>query len=261
MRPYVVAGNWKMNTDMDSAIALAEALRARVDALEPGAQVQVLLCPPYPMLASVAAAVKGSPIGVGAQNMYLEDSGAYTGEVSAAMLVSAGCSHVILGHSERRQYFDDSNAVVNAKVKKAFTGGLVPIMCVGETLEQRETGVTEAVITMQIREGLEGVTAEQVRTMVVAYEPVWAIGTGRTATPEQAQEVHVYIRDLVATMYDRETADALVLQYGGSVKADNAAELFAQPDVDGGLIGGASLKAEQFLEIISAAKARTAAHP
>lgn len=259
MRPYIVAGNWKMNTDMQSSAALTETLLSGVDALQPGKQVQVLLCPPFPMIASIAAAVKDSVIGVGAQNMYLEDSGAYTGEVSASMLLSTGCSHVILGHSERRQYFQESNAMVNAKVKKAFAGGLIPIMCVGETLEQRETGVTEAVITMQIREGLEGIDAAQVRGMIIAYEPVWAIGTGRTASPEQAQEVHVYIRDLVAAMYDRETADALVLQYGGSVKADNASDLFAQPDVDGGLIGGASLKTDQFLEIISAAKAASAA--
>jgi triosephosphate isomerase len=238
---------------MQSAHALAAAIRKGIEASSPMEGVQVLLCPPFPMLGIVAEAVAGSGIGVGAQNMHVEDSGAYTGEVSASMLKAAGCTHVILGHSERRQYFAESNAVVNAKVRKAFEIGLIPIMCVGETLEQREMGITESVIDIQLREGLRDITGAQIREMIIAYEPVWAIGTGLTATPEQAQEVHVYIRDLVAELFGRDTADALVLQYGGSMKAENAAELFAQSDVDGGLIGGASLKAEQFLAVILAA--------
>lgn len=253
MRPYVVAGNWKLNTDAQSAAQLAAGIRDGMQGRHRDDAVRVVLCPPYPMLGVVRDAVAGTVIGLGAQNMYTEDSGAYTGEVSAPMLRSVGCTHVILGHSERRQYFDESDALINRKAHKAFEHDLVPIVCVGETLEQREAGVTPSVIDIQVRHCLAGLSAEQVSRMLIAYEPVWAIGTGRTATPEQAQEVHAAIRALVAELYGGETADALVIQYGGSVKADNAAELFRQNDVDGGLIGGASLKPEQFLAIIAAA--------
>lgn len=257
MRPYVVAGNWKMNTDAQSAAELAAGIRDGMQGRHRDDTVRVVLCPPYPLLDIVRDTVAGTVIGLGAQNMYTEDSGAYTGEVSAPMLRSVGCTHVILGHSERRQYFHESDALINQKAHKAFEHDLVPIVCVGETLEQREAGITPSVIDTQVRQCLEGLTAEQVGRMIIAYEPIWAIGTGKTATPEQAQEVHAAIRTLVAEMYGRETADALVIQYGGSVKPDNAADLFVQDDVDGGLIGGASLKPEQFLAIIAAAAERT----
>jgi len=253
MRPYVVAGNWKMHTTPGQARALAEAVSRDFSSRERDESVQVVLCPPYPMLAEVREAVAGSLIGVGAQNMHAEESGAFTGEVSAPMLKQLGCTHVILGHSERRQYFAESDERINAKARQAFAHGLTPIVCVGESLAHRETGSTEDVIEKQVRGCLEGLDALQIRDMIMAYEPVWAIGTGKTATPEQAQDVHVYIRKLVASIFGDESADALVLQYGGSVKPDNAAELFAQPDVDGGLIGGASLQADSFLAIVNAA--------
>lgn len=257
MRPYVVAGNWKMNTDAASGAELAAGIRDGMQGVHRDENVRVLLCPPSPMLGVVRDAIAGTVIALGAQNMHPEDSGAFTGEVSASMLRSVGCTHVILGHSERRQYFHESDEFINRKVRQAFANDLVPILCVGETLDQREADITRSVIDIQVRQCLAGVSAEQVRRMILAYEPVWAIGTGKTATPEQAQEVHVFIRDLVAELYDRETADALVIQYGGSVKPDNAADLFACEDIDGGLIGGASLKPEQFLAIIAAAAERS----
>jgi len=257
MRPYVVAGNWKLNTDVKSAAELAAGIRDGMQGRHRDDAVRVVLCPPYPMLGIVRDAIAGTVIGLGAQNMYPEDSGAYTGEVSAPMLRSVGCTHVILGHSERRQYFNERDAFINKKAHQAFAHDLVPIVCVGETLEQREAGVTSSVIDIQVRQCLAGLTAEQVRRMIIAYEPVWAIGTGRTATPGQAQEVHAAIRALAAELYGDETADALVIQYGGSVKPDNAADLFMQEDVDGGLIGGASLKPDHFLAIIAAAAERS----
>jgi triosephosphate isomerase len=256
MRPYIVAGNWKMHMEPESGRTLAAEIAASLTAQPTGDGVQVVLCPPFPVLSAVRDAIDGTDIGLGAQNMYPEDSGAFTGEVSPGMLCAAGCTHVILGHSERRQYFHESDAFINTKVRKALAHGLLPILCIGETLEQRESGVTESVIDTQLRGALEGIPAEDMPRIILAYEPVWAIGTGRTASPEQAQEVHVFIRNLLASLYDAAIADGVVIQYGGSVKADNAAELFAQPDVDGGLIGGASLKAAQFLDIIRAAEAR-----
>ncbi len=254
MRPYIVAGNWKMHMDPESGRALAAEISAALTTLPAGGGVQTVLCPPFPVLAAVRDAIAGTGIGLGAQNMYPEDSGAFTGEVSPGMLTAAGCTHVILGHSERRQYFGETDAFINAKVHKALAHGLLPIVCIGETLEQRESGVTESVIDTQLRGALDGITDVDMARIVLAYEPVWAIGTGRTATPEQAQEVHVFIRTQLAALFGAATADATVIQYGGSVKADNAAELFAQPDVDGGLIGGASLKAPQFVDIIRAAE-------
>ncbi|MDT8323414.1 MAG: triose-phosphate isomerase [Bacteroidota bacterium] len=255
MRPYVVAGNWKMNTTPGHARALAEAIGKSFPGPDTvGDGVQVVVCPPYPMLAEVLEATAGSRVGVGAQNMHTEEFGAYTGEVSAPMLNALGCTHVILGHSERRQYFAEGDELINAKAKLAFAHAITPIVCVGEMLAHRETGATEDVIEKQVRDCLEGLDALQLRGMVLAYEPVWAIGTGKTATPEQAQEVHVFIRKLVASLFDGEAADALVIQYGGSVKPDNARELFAQPDIDGGLIGGASLDADSFLAIVRAAQ-------
>ncbi|MFZ1729346.1 MAG: triose-phosphate isomerase [Bacteroidota bacterium] len=255
MRPYIVAGNWKMNMDAASARALASGIR---DALvrQPSVNgVQTIVCPPFPLLPAVQEVLASSGIGLGAQNMHSEESGAFTGEVSPSMLTTIGCSHVILGHSERRQFFHESDAFINAKVHRALAHGLLPIVCVGETLEQREKGVMESVINEQVRGVLTGITAEQMRKIILAYEPVWAIGTGRTASPEQAQEVHGFIRNLLTSLYDSGVSGDVVIQYGGSVKADNAEELFSQPDVDGGLIGGASLNTDQFLAIIRAAEA------
>lgn len=252
MRRKIVAGNWKMNKTVDEAVELVRSLKEKLDAA-PVDDVDVVVCPPFVDLVPVREVVSGSKIGLGAQNVFWEDSGAYTGEISAGMLLSAGCSYVIVGHSERRQYFGETNATVNKRLQKAFSAGLTPIMCVGERLEQRQAGITRAVVEIQIREGLAGISADQVKQMIIAYEPVWAIGTGVNATPEQAQEVHRFIRKLLAEMFGEDTAEAVRIQYGGSVKPDNAAELMSQPDVDGALVGGASLKADSFYDIIAAA--------
>lgn len=239
-RRKIVAGNWKMNMTVDEALKLVEELKPLVASEE----VDVVYCVPAVDIVPVVEAVKGSNVAVGAQNMYFEDKGAYTGEISASMLTSAGVKYVILGHSERRDYFKEDDGLLNKKVKKAFEAGLTPILCCGESLEQREMGVTMDWIRFQIKSDLVGVTAEQVASMVIAYEPIWAIGTGKTATTEQAQEVCKGIRECIAEVYDAETAQSVRIQYGGSVNGANAAELFAQPDIDGGLVGGASLKAD-----------------
>ena len=207
-------------------------------------EVDVVYCVPAIDIVPVVEAVKGTNVAVGAENMYFEEKGAYTGEISAAMLVDAGVKYVIIGHSERRDYFKEDDALLNKKVKKAFEAGLTPILCCGETLEQREMGVTMDWIRLQIKSDLAGITADQVKSMVIAYEPIWAIGTGKTATTEQAEEVCKGIRECIAEIYDAATADAVRIQYGGSVNATTAPELFAQPDIDGGLVGGASLKAD-----------------
>ena len=240
MRKKIVAGNWKMNMTPSQAVALCDELKDLVKS----DSVDVVYCVPAIDIVPVVEAVKGTNVEVGAENMYFEESGAYTGEISAAMLVDAGVKYVIIGHSERRDYFKEDDELLNKKVKKAFEAGLTPILCCGETLEQREMGVTMDWIRFQIKSDLVGVTADQVKEMVIAYEPIWAIGTGKTATTEQAEEVCKGIRECVAEMYDQATADAVRIQYGGSVNAGNAAELFAQPDIDGGLVGGASLKAD-----------------
>ena len=237
-RRKIVAGNWKMNMTPSQAVALCEELKDVVKS----DSVDVVYCVPAIDIVPVVEAVKGTNVEVGAENMYFEEKGAYTGEISAEMLVDAGVKYVIIGHSERRDYFKEDDALLNKKVKKAFEAGLTPILCCGETLEQREMGVTMDWIRLQIKSDLVGVTADQVKEMVIAYEPIWAIGTGKTATTEQAQEVCKGVRDCIAEMYDAATADAVRIQYGGSVNAANAAELFAQPDIDGGLVGGASLK-------------------
>lgn len=256
MRPTIIAGNWKMNTDLASGPALIGAVKDQVLAAGYADRVGVILCPPFLLLDTARMLLKNSPIGLGAQNLHYEQDGAFTGEISATMLTSAGCTHVIVGHSERRQFFGETDAIVNRKVHQALAHGLRPIVCVGETLDQREQGMTEAVVDSQVRGVLAGVPGERLSDLIIAYEPVWAIGTGRTATPEQAQEVHARIRALVATLYDGNRAESLVIQYGGSMKPDNAAELLRQPDVDGGLIGGASLKADQFLAIVRHASER-----
>ena len=239
-RRKIVAGNWKMNMTPSQAVALCNELKDLVKS----DTVDVVYCVPAVDIVPVVEAVKGSNVAVGAENMYFEEKGAYTGEISASMLVDAGVKYVIIGHSERRDYFKEDDALLNKKVKKAFEAGLTPILCCGETLEQREMGITLDWIRMQIKSDLVGVSAEQVASMVSAYEPIWAIGTGKTATTEQAQEVCKAVRDCIAEIYDDATAQAVRIQYGGSVNAGNAAELFAQPDIDGGLVGGASLKAD-----------------
>jgi len=239
-RKMIVAGNWKMNMTPSQAVKLVEELKPLVQS----DTVEVVYCVPAVDIVPVVEAVKGTNVKVGAENMYYEEKGAYTGEIAADMLVDAGVKYVIIGHSERREYFKETDEMLNKKVKKAFEHDLIPILCCGESLEQREMGVTMDWIRFQIKSDLTGVTAEQVKGMVIAYEPIWAIGTGKTATTEQAQEVCKGIRDCIAEMYDEATAEAVRIQYGGSVNAGNAAELFAQPDIDGGLVGGASLKAD-----------------
>ena len=239
-RRKIIAGNWKMNMTPTEAVALVETLKPLVA----GADADVVYGVPAVDIIPVVEACKGTNVAVAAENMYFEEKGAYTGEIAPAMLVDAGVKYVILGHSERREYFGETSEDVNKKVLKAFEHGLTPIMCCGETLEQREQGITMDWIRQQVKVGLQNVTKEQAKTAVIAYEPIWAIGTGKTATNEQAQEVCGAIRKLIAEIYDEETAQAIRIQYGGSVNAGNAAELFAMPDIDGGLVGGASLKAD-----------------
>lgn len=248
-RRYLIAGNWKMNTRSESAGSLAKAI---VDAVA-GSPVEVAVCPPSVYLGSVAGAVAGTPVELGAQNLYAAEDGAFTGEVNASMLTDVGCRFVILGHSERRQLMGETDGDVSTKLHAALAGNLVPIVCVGETLEQREADETTAVIETQIRGSLEGLDEARAAGIVIAYEPVWAIGTGKTASKEQAEEVHAFIRDLLSKMFTTQVADQIRIQYGGSVKPGNAAELLAQPNIDGALVGGASLKAEDFAAIIAAA--------
>ncbi|MEC9487255.1 MAG: triose-phosphate isomerase [Prosthecochloris sp.] len=250
MRKNVVVGNWKMNTTVAEAVELASDIADRIGSGEAGCEIGI--APPFVSLTEVGKVVGQSGIMLAAQNCHFESDGAFTGEVSVRMLEAAGCSCVILGHSERRQYFGETNAIVNRKVRKALDGGLKVILCVGETLEQRQQGVTEDIVTTQVREGLDGV--DDASRVVIAYEPVWAIGTGKTATSQQAQEVHASIRETVREMFGEAAAAEMRIQYGGSVKPANAAELFAMPDIDGGLIGGASLKADDFIAIVEAAR-------
>ena len=239
-RKKIIAGNWKMNMTPSEAVALVETLKPLVATED----ADVVFCVPAIDIVPVVEAVKGSNIQVGAENMYFEEKGAYTGEISPNMLTDAGVKYVILGHSERREYFAETSETVNKKMLKAFEHGLTPIMCCGETLTQREQGVTMDFIRQQVKVGFQGVTADQAKTAVIAYEPIWAIGTGKTATTEQAQEVCGEIRKCIAEIYDDATAAEIRIQYGGSVNATTAPDLFAQADIDGGLVGGASLKAD-----------------
>lgn len=250
MRKPFICGNWKMNLRAGSGAALAKAL---VDGLPLNSGAEVGVCPPACYLSEVATAVGDSAVGLGAQNMIAEDDGAFTGEVNAAMLTDIGCKYVILGHSERRQFFGESDEGVSKKTQAALASDLVPIVCVGETLEQREGDQTEAVVAEQIKGSLAGISSGQMPTVVIAYEPVWAIGTGKVATPEQAEAVHAHIRALLTELFGADAAEQVRIQYGGSVKPGNAAELLGQPNIDGALVGGASLKAEDFLGIIAAA--------
>ena len=239
-RKKIIAGNWKMNMTPSEAVELVNTLKSLVVTEE----ADVVFCVPAIDIIPVVEAAKGSNIQVGAENMYFEEKGAYTGEISPNMLTDAGVKYVVLGHSERREYFAETNETVNKKMLKAFEHGLTPIMCCGETLEQREQGVTMDFIRQQVKVGFQNVTADQAKTAVIAYEPIWAIGTGKTATTEQAEEVCAGIRACIAEVYDEATAEAIRIQYGGSVNAATAPELFAQANIDGGLVGGASLKAD-----------------
>lgn len=251
MRRPLIAGNWKMNLSRAEAVALAEAVANQADRYP---AVDIAVCPPFVYLEAVGRAIAGSRVALGAQNMYPESSGAFTGEISPLMLCEMGCRYVILGHSERRQWLGETDGFINKKVHAAFKAGLRPIVCLGEQLAEREAGQTLAVIRRQFEGSLAGLTAEQMVQTVIAYEPVWAIGTGKVATPHQAEEVHLELRKLIAQRYNPEIAQQVVIQYGGSVKPDNAPELFAQPDIDGALVGGASLKADQFMGIIAGMK-------
>jgi triosephosphate isomerase len=247
MRNYYIAGNWKMHMTVSEAVALAVELVTKLG----NSKERVMIAPPFTALAAVAAAIKGSTLVLGAQNMGPETKGAHTGEISPLMLKDLGVKAVILGHSERRHSYFETDELINRKVLLAIEEGLEPILCVGETLAEREAGSLEAVVGGQVREGLKGVTLEALPKVTIAYEPVWAIGTGKTATPEDADAVHGYIRTVLATLYGEAAAKAMVIQYGGSVKADNAAELMAKPNIDGALVGGASLKAETFVPIVA----------
>ena len=251
MRRSFIAGNWKMNMSRSTGVALAEGLAKAAESIS---NVEIAVCPPFCYLESIGKAVTGSKVALGAQNMYFEKEGAYTGEVSAAMLVDLGCKYVILGHSERRHILGESDALINKKVHAALAAGLIPIVCVGELLSEREAGKTIEVIQTQFDGSLAGLSAEQLAKIVIAYEPVWAIGTGKVATTQQAEEVHLALRKIMTSRYNEATAEAVVIQYGGSVKPDNAADLLNQPNIDGALVGGASLKADQFLGIIAGAK-------
>lgn len=249
MRKPIVAGNWKMHLSIGEAAALVQQLKGRCET----EAAEVVVCPPFTALASVAQALKGSPIALGAQDLYWEMQGAFTGEVSAAMLLDAGCRHVIIGHSERRTLFGETDQQVQRKLQAALKQGLRPIVCIGETLAQREANQTLNVLTAQLDGALGALGASDCVRLVLAYEPVWAIGTGKTATPEQAQEAHASIRQWFGKRFGAAAAQALRLQYGGSVTAANAASLLEQPDVDGALVGGASLKADAFSAIVKAA--------
>jgi triosephosphate isomerase len=249
-RKIFIAGNWKMNTSLKEGLDLAAGLAKEIGAID---TVDLAVCPPFTHLLGVKAALKGSTIHLGAQDMFYEDNGAFTGEISSQMLQDVGCRYVILGHSERRHVIGETDEVINRKIVKALADGLEVIFCVGELLEERQADRTPDVVRRQVTIGLEGVTKELLPNVTVAYEPVWAIGTGVTATPDQAQEVHAMIRDLIGGTYGADAAEGLRIQYGGSVKPCNAAELLRQPDIDGALVGGASLKADDFAAIVGAA--------
>ena len=250
MRKKVIAGNWKMNKDLNESQNLVSGI---IDGLGNDNKCDVVVCPPFTSLNEVHSLIKNTPIKLGAQNVYYETDGAFTGEVSTGMLKSVGCDYVIIGHSERRTIFGEKDELLNKKNKKALADGLKVIFCIGESLAQREEGITNSVVEKQLQKGLDGISSEELNNIIIAYEPVWAIGTGKTATPEQAQEVHAFIRNYISQKYSKESGEGLIIQYGGSVKPDNAASLLSQPDIDGALIGGACLKVDSFLSIIAAA--------
>jgi triosephosphate isomerase len=251
MRKPFIGGNWKMNTDSKSAIELAKGVAQKCGTMLD--DVEICVCPPFVYLAAVENALDSSNISLGAQNVYFEPKGAFTGEISCQMLRDIGCKNVIIGHSERRHVIRETDELINKKLVAAIDAGLLPIFCVGELLEQRKAGQTSQIVKEQIQKGLNGLTAEKVKTVTIAYEPVWAIGTGVNATPGQAQEVHLMIRQLIGKMYNKDLAGQIRIQYGGSVKPDNAYEIMTQRDIDGFLVGGASLKADDFAAIVKAA--------
>jgi triosephosphate isomerase len=248
MRPKIIAGNWKMFKTPEESRDLINGIKTKLTV--PLGNAKVIVCPPFTSLSLAQALLTGTSIALGAQNMYLEDEGAFTGEISPKMLRSVGCTYVILGHSERRQYFNESNEFINKKARKALSSGLTPIICVGETLEQREKNITDQIVTTQVKGVLKEINSSEVENLIIAYEPVWAIGTGKTATPAQAQEVHLLIRKIIGQTYSWATAEKVVIQYGGSVKPENSRELLSQSDIDGALVGGACLKAESFVTIV-----------
>ncbi len=248
MRRKIIAGNWKMNMAGEEARKLAQEIRDRLQGVR---DADMLVCPPFPSLQDVGTILKGSSLGLGAQNMHWEPQGAFTGEVSARMLLTVGCQYVILGHSERRLYFSETDEQIRKKVAAALAAGLTPIVCVGETLEERESGQTGDVVGKQLKGAVEGLSREAMLRLIIAYEPVWAIGTGRSATPEMANDVHAFLRALVASLHRADVAEKIRIQYGGSVTEANADGLFSQPDIDGALVGGASLKPDIFSAIVS----------
>jgi triosephosphate isomerase (TIM) len=248
MRIPIIAGNWKMYKTSEEARSLASDLKGR---LAKASGVKIVLCPPFTALPTVYSVIKDSNLKLGAQNMHWEKEGAFTGEISAEMILGIGCRYVILGHSERRTYFSENNQMINKKVKSAVKSGLIPIICVGEKLEEREKGKTEDVVEEHVIGAFQGLSKENATKTVIAYEPVWAIGTGKTASPKQANEVHIFIRQLLSEIYDQKIADNIDILYGGSVKPENSEELLAQSDIDGALVGGASLDADSFEKIVN----------
>jgi len=247
MRKPIIAGNWKMNKTITEAIELVNGLKRNLYKIE---DVDIVVCPPFTALSETAEITADSNIKLGAQDLFWEEKGAFTGEISAAMLKDAGAEYVIIGHSERRQYFNETNASVNKKLKKALSSGLIPIMCVGERLEEREANKTFQVVEDHVVNGLKDISEKDAVKIIIAYEPVWAIGTGKNATPGQAEEVHKFIRGILAKLYSKDTASSVRIQYGGSVTPDNIASLMAEPDLDGALVGGSSLKVDSFTDII-----------
>jgi len=252
MRRTLIAGNWKMNGTRSEAAQLAQGVVGGVA----DATVDIVVCPPFTALDTVSSIVSGTNVSLGAQDIFWESSGAYTGEISPGMLVDAGCSYAIVGHSERRQYMSETDDMVNRKARAALAAGLKVMMCVGETLDEREAGKMEEIVKREVVNGLAEISAGQLDSLAIAYEPIWAIGTGKTATPQQANEAHEFIRSVVADLYGKETARTFIIQYGGSVKPDNTADLMAESHVDGALVGGASLKPDSFVQIVKAANTR-----
>lgn len=256
MRKKLIIGNWKMNKDVHETVTFVNDIIARMNdfkLLIDNNRIGIVICPPFVSLFVANEIIKGTQIKLGAQNVYHLDEGAYTGEISLKMLKSVGCEYVILGHSERRQYFQETNDLINLKVKQTLINNLIPIICVGETLSERELGVTDRVITTQINAILSGLNEKDIEKIVIAYEPVWAIGTGKNASPEQANQVHIHIRNVISTLFTLEVAEKLIILYGGSVNVQNANELLSQSDIDGFLVGGASIKGESFINIIRTA--------
>lgn len=250
MRKKVIAGNWKMNNDIAQTAELINGLMSAIK----NSPAEIILCPPFTSLVTAQGLLKGSAMKLGAQDVSLYDNGAYTGEISVSMLKAVGCSYVIVGHSERRQYHQETNEIINQKALKVLNAGLVPIICIGETLEEREKNITNHVLATQVKGVLAGLSSDHAEKMIIAYEPIWAIGTGKTATKEQAEDAHQVIRNIIAQLYTEELSEKVIIQYGGSVKPDNAKELLSQRNIDGALVGGACLKADSFAAIVDSVR-------